>query len=320
MTRKALFVALVVLLLTVGFLSVGDVQASEKYQILVSPKGLSQSYWLTVKAGAEAAAKELGAEIVWRGPAQETDVAKQVNVINDFVNKKIDAIVVAATDANALIPPLKRAHEAGIPVITIDSGINADFPISHIATNNKEAAKKAAEVLANIIGKKGEVACIPFVAGAATSIARENGFKEGISNYKNIDLVAVQYSQSDYATAMKVTENILTAHPNLKGIFAANEAGAVGAARALKARGKTADVILVGFDAAQTEIDAMKEGIIDALIVQRPYMMGYEGVKNAVAALEGEEVEKLIDTGVVVATPDNMNDPEVYKVLFPLKQ
>ncbi len=295
-------------------------QGAQKPRILVSPKGLTHSFWLTVKAGADSAAREFGAEIIWKGPSLETDIAGQIAIIEDYINKKVDAIVMAACDEQALVPVIEKADAAGIPVITIDSGVKSDIPKSFIATDNVAAARKAADVLCELIGDEGEVACIPFVPGAATSIMREQGFKEGLKNHPKVKLVAVQYSQSEVATAMAVTENILTAHPELDGIFAANEPGAIGAGQALISRGLAGKVKLVGFDAAPNEIQALQKGVIQALIVQDPFKMGYLGVKYALEVLQGKEIPKRVDTGVYVVTQDNLNDPEIRRLLHPLKK
>jgi len=293
---------------------------SQKPQILVSPKGLVHSFWLSVKAGAVQAGKDFNVDIIWKGPSLETDIAGQIGIVEDYINKKVDAIVLAACDATGLVRTVEKAHQAGIPVVTIDSGVDSDIPASFIATDNVAAAKKAADVLAELLNGQGKVACIPFVPGAATSIMREEGFKEGLKNHPGLELVAVQYSQSDVATGMAVTENILTAHPDLSGIFAANEAGAIGCAQALVSRGVAGKVKLVAFDAASNEVKALKDGIIQALIVQNPYKMGYLGVKTAVDVLQGKSVEKRIDTGVMVVTKDNLNSPEVQKLLNMMEQ
>lgn len=288
---------------------------TKKMQILVSPKGLVHSFWLTVKAGADSAAKELNADIIWKGPAQETDIAGQIAIIEDYINKKVDAIVIAACDAKALIPVLQKAVESKIPVITIDSGIESDIALSLIATDNVNAARKGAQKLAELLNNKGDVACIPFVAGAATSNMREQGFKEELQKYPDMHLVATQYSQSEVATGMAVTEDILTSQKDLAGIFAANEAGAIGVAQALKSKNKIGKVKVVGFDAADNEIEELKTGVINALIVQDPFKMGYLGVKSAVDAKNGKPVEKKIDTGVYVITKENLNSPEIRKLL-----
>ncbi|MDH7600689.1 MAG: ABC transporter substrate-binding protein [Armatimonadota bacterium] len=297
----------------------GKTSAKRTLVIAVVPKGTTQSFWLAVKAGAEDAAKETGARIIWKGPAKETDVAGQKRIIENFINQRVDAIVMAACNEKALVPTVEQADKAGIPVITIDSGVKSNVPKSFIATDNIEGARQAARTLAKLIGEKGEVGLIPFVKGAATSNMREQGFKEEIAKYKNIKLVSVLYSNSDIMQGIRATEDMLTAHPKLAGIFAANEGGAVGAARALDMRGLSGKVKLVAFDAAQAEIDALKKGTIQALIVQNPYKMGYEGVKAAVAVISGEKVPARIDTGVSVVTLKNFNDPKIQQLLYPTK-
>jgi len=311
-------IALLFLLLAVLWL--GCVQTTDQVQILVSPKGLVHSFWLTVKAGAEQAGKEEGARVIWKGPALETDIATQISILEDYINKKVDAIVLAACDANALIPTIEKADAAGIPVIIIDSGVNSDVPKSLVATDNILAAQKGADALAGLIGEKGKVALIPFVPGAGTSVMREEGFKQGLAKYPKIELVAVQYSQSEVERAMSVTENILTAHQDLSGIFAANEAGTIGCAQAVKSRGMAGKIKLVGFDASPNEVQALQEGVVDALIVQNPYQMGYQGVKAALAVLNGQKVEPVIDTGVTVVTRDNLETPAIQQLLASMNE
>ncbi|HIJ73540.1 MAG TPA: ABC transporter substrate-binding protein [Candidatus Hydrogenedentes bacterium] len=291
----------------------------KQYEIAVLPKGLVHQFWLTVKAGALAAGEEFHAEILWKGPEKETEVAKQIGIVEDMITREVDAIVMAACDENALVGVLEKADRAGIPVVTIDSGVTSDTPITFVATDNIKGANLAARELARLIGEEGEVALIPFVRGAATSEMREKGFIEGIQEYPNIKLVAKQYSQSLVATGMAVTEDIMTANPGLDGIFAANESGAMGAAQALNVAGKAGAIKLVAFDASDEEIAALENGTIQALIVQNPFKMGYEGVKAAVDHLEGRPVEKRIDTGVTVVTRENLETPEIQKLLHPLK-
>ncbi len=287
-------------------------------EIAVIPKSFSHQFWLTVKAGAEQAGKELGVKIVWQGTAKETEIEQQINIVQDMINRGVSAIVLAASDANALVGIVETAVNKGIPVITIDSGVNSDKPLSFVATDNVAGAKIAADTLAKLIGEEGEVGLIPFVAGAATSEMRERGFKEGISKYPNIKLVSTLYSDSNVAKAMDVTNDMLTSFPNIKGIFAANESSAVGCAQAIRSKGKSGQVKIVAFDAAEEEIQALKDGVIQALIVQNPYKMGYLGVKSAYDAIQGKPIEKRIDTGVTVVTLENLNDPEIQKLLNPI--
>lgn len=294
-------------------------EAQKTIEIAVIPKSFSHQFWLTVKAGADQAGKEIGAKIIWQGTAKETEVEQQINIVQDMISRKVSAIVLAASDANALVGVVENAISRNIPVVTIDSGVNSDKPVSFVATDNILGAQIAADTLAKLIGEEGEVGLIPFVPGAATSEMRERGFKEGIAKYPNIKLVSTLYSDSNVAKAMDVTNDMLTAFPNLKGIFAANESSAVGCAQAVKSKGKAGQVKIVAFDAAEEEIQALKEGVIQALIVQNPYKMGYLGVKCAYDAIQGKPVEKRIDTGVTVVTLENLNDPEIQKILNPIQ-
>lgn len=313
MSIKRRFLSIVVIFL---MMSGCGIQKQKKLQFLVTPKS-TNTFWLQVKAGADSAGQELGVDIIWNGPATETGIAEQIAIVENYINKRIDAIVIAGCDTRALVPVIEKADAAGIPVVTIDSGIDSDIPKSFVATDNILGAKKAAQSLSELIGKKGKVACIPFVPGAATSMLREQGFKEGLKDYPNVKLVAVQYCQSDAALAMSVTENILTAHPDLAGIFAANDQGAIGCAQALVARNLKGKVKLVGFDADPHELHALKSGLIQSLIVQDPFKMGYLGVKTVYEVIQGKTVEKRIDTGVSVITLDNLNTPEIKKLINP---
>lgn len=287
------------------------------YRIAVVPKGTTHTFWRTVQAGALQAGGEFSAEILWNGPAKETDRAGQIAIVEDFISAKVDALVMAACDAKALVPTVQRALEAGIPVITIDSGIATDDALSFVATDNVKGAEQAGDELARLIGEEGKVGLIPFIKGAATSDMREEGFRKAIARYPGITIAATLYSQSSASDGMKAAENMLTSNPGLKGIFAANEPGAIGAAQAIKQRDLVGKVKLVAFDAADAEIRALQDGVIQALVVQDPFKMGYEGVKAAVDAIQGKDVLKRIDTGVRLITLENMDQPEMQKLLYP---
>lgn len=289
----------------------------DRYNIAVIPKGLVHQFWLTVRAGAEAAAKDHGGAVMWRGPEAETDVVKQVNIVDDMITRGVDGIVLAACDQKALIEPIQRAINAGIPVVTIDSGVDSDLPVSFVATDNVKGAQMAADELARLINGTGEVGLIPFVPGAATSEMREQGFKEGIAKYPDIKLVATQYCMSDVGKAMSVTQDIMTANPNLAGIFAANEPAAMGAAQAIESANRAGQIKVVAFDAAEEEQAALRRGTLQALIVQNPYEIGYQGVKAVLDHIKGQDVPKRIDTGVTVVTPENIDTPEIQKLLNP---
>ena len=316
--RKRIPVIISFMVAILGICTIYRADAPRVPTILVSPKGLVHSFWLTVRAGANRAGKDFQARIIWKGPVLETDIAGQISIIEDYISKNVEAIVMAACDTKALIPVIQKAVNKGIPVIIFDSGVDSDLPLSFVATDNEAGAHLGGEMLVKLIGGRGDIACIPFVPGAATSILREKGFKAAIAKYPKVRLVATEYSQSEVATAMAVTENILTAHPNLAGIFTANEAGTIGASQALKVRGLLGKVMLVGFDASPNQIAMLRSGGIQALVVQNPFAMGYLGIKAAIDALEGKKVAKYIDTGVTLVTMDNFNDPKIQKLLYPL--
>lgn len=289
--------------------------ADDTLEIAVIPKGLTHQFWISVKTGAEAAAEEVGAKIIWQGPSKETEIAQQINIVQDMITRGVDAIVLAACDANALVSIVEQADRAKIPVVMVDSGLNSDIPKSLVATDNVQGGGMAVKVLSELIGGPAEVGLIPFVPGAATSELREQGFRENLPNYPDLTLAAVNYSDSDVAKGMNVTSDMITAHPNMAGIFVANEPGAIGAAQALRTAGKVGTVKLVAFDASGEQLKALEEGVIQALIVQNPFKMGYESVKAAVASVKGEEIPKRIDTGVTVITLDNLNEPEIQALL-----
>jgi ribose transport system substrate-binding protein len=174
-------------------------------RIAVIPKSVSVEFWLTVEAGARAAAKDLGipAEgILWKGPADETQITQQADLVQDMITKKVDAIVLAACDSKGLVPKVQAAVDAGIPVITIDSGVDSDLPLTFVATDNIKGAQEAARKLAELIGEEGEVGLIPFVPGAATSQMREKGFRDEIAKHPKIRLVKTLYSHSDVKKGM----------------------------------------------------------------------------------------------------------------------
>lgn len=303
-------ISILSVLLIVVFSACGGGNGDEaKYEIAVIPKSVSFDFWNTVHAGAQAAAAELDSvQITWKGTSEETDIAGQVQIVESFINQGIDAIVIAAADSRGLVPVLRRATESGVVVITIDSNTDPQVSESFIATDNVEAARKAADLVAESLNGEGEVALIPYIAGASTSNDRERGFKEGLAEHSGLRLVATQYSQSDYGRAMSVTEDLLTAHPNLDAIFGANEPSVLGAAQAIKSRDASDRVVLVGFDASPQEIEGVRDGVIEGLIVQNPFKMGYEGVMQAVAVLEGEAVERRIDSGSIVVTRENLDE------------
>lgn len=292
--------------------------ADEKLTLALVPKGTTHQFWQTVKAGAEAAAKEVNATVVFNGPSKENNVPEQIDIVRNFGTQGVDGMAVAATDKGALVAPIKEIQEKGIPVVVVDSAVEPDPSHSFIATDNVAAARLAAEEMGRLLNGKGNVAILNFQKGSGTSDEREQGFRDGIAKFPGIKIVANEYTKSDVGNAVAQSESILTANPNLDGLFASNEPNVIGAAKVLNDKGKAGKVKLVGFDAADAEIEGLQKGTINALIVQDPFKMGYEAVKALAQLVRGQGTpEKRIDTGAKVVTKANMDTPEMQKLLNP---
>jgi ribose transport system substrate-binding protein len=226
--------------------------------------------------------------------------------------------VIAASDERALVPVIESAARHGIPVTLIDSGAKTESYVSFVSTDNFQGGVTAARRMAEILGKAGNVAIVGVMPGGASTSRREEGFKETVAKeFPGIKIVAFQYGMSDRAKSLAVTEDILTANPNLNGIFAPNESSSIGASQAVKMRGFGGKVKIVAFDASSSLIADLQEGVIDSLVVQNPYAMGYEGVRTLCEKLEGKTPERRIDTGVTLVTKSNLTDPKIQELLNP---
>jgi ribose transport system substrate-binding protein len=290
-------------------------------QLAVVPKAIGFDFWEQVRLGAECAAKKASGEVEvqWDGVTAETDVNGQVNLLQNFIEQGVDGLVYAATDAKVLYQVTKSAKQQNVTVVNVDSGTEPQPPdVPVFATDNVAAAEQVPELIAKELGKEGgEVAFIPFQQGTLTNEQREEGFKNGLKKHPELKLVAEQSSQSDYNKALQVTEDILTAHPDLDAIFAANEPGVLGAAEGVRQAGKAGDIVIIGWDASSEEVQGVEDGVISALIVQNPFRMGYDGTNAAVKIIrEGAKVQGE-DTGSTIVTKDNLEDPKVKSVLNP---
>lgn len=288
-------------------------------RIAVIPKAIGFAFWESVHQGALCAASKLqNVHVQWDGVTAETDVTGQINLLTNYITQGVNGLVYAATDAKALLQVTNHSLQSKIPVVNIDSGTNpqpSNVPI--FATNNVASAIKAADLLSQALHGSGKIAFIPFLAGSATNDQRAQGFLQGLKKYPGLDLVATQYSQSDTNTALRVTEDILSAHPDLNGIFAANEPGVIGAAEAVKRAGKSGKIVIIGWDAAPDELTAVQNGEISALVVQNPFRMGFDSVNAMVKIIRQHATVTSEDTGVTFLSQSNLNDPKVQAVLHP---
>jgi ribose transport system substrate-binding protein len=284
----------------------------------VIPKGTAHVFWQTVHAGALAAGQEFNVEILWNGPPAETDYSRQIEIMDSMIARHVSGIALAATDKNALDASIERAAKQKIPVTVFDSGVASTSFQTFVATNNFAAGQAAGRKLAELIGGRGMVGMVANAPGSVSTMDRESGFKDVIAKeFPKIKIVAEQFSMSDRAKGLAATENILTAHPGLAGIFASAEPASVAAAQAMKSRNVAGKVKLVGFDSGEVLVEDLKDGSIDALVAQDPYKMGYEAVKSVVDALDGKTPPKKIDLPAVVITKADLDKPEIKALLNP---
>ena len=328
MRRKSLLRAAAVLLLcaTAGCAVVKDHKAQITLQkpppihLAVIPKSVGLDYWSKVHSGAMCAVSQLrGVKVTWNGVTDETDVVGQLNLLNNYIAQGVNGLVYAATDATAMSEISTSATKAKIKAVSIDSGTTpqpSNVPL--IETNNVSAAKMAADQLAKAIGPAGgKVAIIAFHAGTQTNDQRVQGFESELKRFPKIHLVGIQYSQNDYNTALTVTANILTANPDLKGLFAANEASDVGAVEAVRIAHRVGKVSVVGWDTSPDEVDGVKQGIVSGLVSQDPFRMGYDGVRAAVAMLQHSGQPANENTGAVMVTKSDLSNPTVRQFITP---
>jgi ribose transport system substrate-binding protein len=293
--------------------------ASDKRVIAVIPKGTSHEFWKAIHAGANKAGAERGVEILWKGPSGEGNRDDQIKVVEDVVSRGVAGIVIAPLDDKALAPSLAEAKKMGIPVVVIDSDVAWPDRVSYVATDNEKGGRMAAERLGTLLGGKGKVLMMRYAEGSASTTQRESGFLDELKQkYSAIEIVSDnQYAGSSVESAQKTAENLVGRFPELDGVFCPNESATMGMLRALQDAGRAGKVKFVGFDASAKLLEGMKNGEIHGLVIQNPFAMGEIGVNRILDAIEGKPVDKVIDTGVGVATQENMNEPAMKDLLAP---
>ena len=289
-------------------------------EIAVIVKTTNSTFWQNVNKGADAAIKEIkGHTLTFSGPASESAIADQVSMVENAVNRKVAGIVLAPSDPDALVPAIKKAWEARIPVVLIDSMVSdagKAYYQSFLATDNALAGELCARQLIAKVGTTGKIAIMSYVAGAGSEVGRVGGFRNYIQKNSKLQIVGPFYSQSQMATALNQTTDVLASNPDLKGIFGANEPTAVGMGRALVQAGKAGKVMAVGFDGNEDLQKFVKDGTLEAIAVQGSYQMGHLGVKTVAEVMAGKKVAKFVDTGVVMVGKGNIDKPEAKNVLY----
>ncbi len=300
-------------------------KAAESYTIAVVPKGTTHEFWKSIHAGAVKAEKELTAQgakvkLFWKGPLREDDRDQQIQVVENFTARNVSGIVLAPLDSQALVAPVASAAQAKIPTVVIDSDLKSDRQISFVATDNFKGGQMAGEFLAQQLGGKGKVILLRYQVGSASTEAREAGFLDAIKKASGVQLISSdQHAGATRETAYQASQNLLNRFGReVDGIFCPNETATIAMTKALRDIGRAGgQVKLVGFDSGSQSVLDLKNGDVQALVVQDPLKMGYLGVMTLVQHLRGKPVEKRVDTGVSLVTKANMNEPAMAELLAP---
>jgi ribose transport system substrate-binding protein len=292
---------------------------AKELRLAVIPMGTTHEFWKAIHAGAQTAAGELGVRIVWKGPLKEDDRNEQVQIVETMIAAGVDAIVLTPLDDRALVPPVVEAKKAGIPTVIFNSALAGDHHIAYISTDNRRGGRLAAEHIGKLMNGRGKLILIRVMESVEGGRQREEGFLEVIrEKFPAMSILSDnQYAGITTETAYQTTENLLSRFQDVEAIFTPNESSTFGCLRALQDHDLAGKVIHVGFDTSAKLIEALEKGALAGLVVQDPFRMGYESVKAAVAHLRGQPYEKYLDTGVFMATPENMNRPEIRRLLVP---
>jgi ribose transport system substrate-binding protein len=304
---------------TTGPSASGGGNGTPRLQIAVIPKGTTHAYWKSLEAGARQAGADLNVDILYKGPLKEDDRAGQIAVVQQFTSDKVDAIVLAPLDSTALARPVAAAKDAKIPVVIIDSALDGqagtDF-VSLVATDNKLGGRMAGEQMAKILGGKGKVIMIRYMVGSASTTDRESGFLDVIKTHPDITVISDdKYGGATEDETEKMALTITDLIGTADGIYCPNESSTLGVLSAMKKKGLNGKIHFVGFDATPREIEALKAGDVEALVAQNPEKMGYLAVQAAVDAIHGKTVAPSIDSGIALITKDNLDSPDIQKLL-----
>ena len=322
--KVAFFAATAVLALTLAGCSNGGADAGggagngDKPYIALVSKGFQHQFWQAVKQGAESKAKELGVTVTFDGPASETEIDSQLQMLQAAIDKKPDAIGYAALDPQACIPLMDAAKAANIPVVEFDAGCDSDYPLSIAKTDSLGAGALAADHMAELIGGKGEVGIVGHSQINSTGVERRDGFVDRMeSEYPDIEIVDIQYGDGDHLKSADIAKAMIAAHPDLKGLYGTNEGSAIGIVNAVGELGlPKGELKIIGFDSGQAQIDAITDGTMAGAITQNPIGIGEATVQAAFDAFNDKSPEKIIDTGYFFYDASNMKDAEIAAVLY----
>jgi ribose transport system substrate-binding protein len=311
-----------VLAAVVGWRAYGDVAPSPESNqpMLYVPKTVDGriDFWRVLGLGVQTAAKEFGVSVQVAGTVAESDVDGQIALLDNAIKQRPRAILLAASDYNRIVPAARRIRSAGIPLITVDSGLKGGISSAFIATDNYKAGRQAADAILPLVTTNAKLAVVSFVQGTATSLDRERGVRERLAEAAGVSVrKETLFAGTSEVKAKELVARLLKQEPDIQGLVCLNEWTTVGTAQAVAESGRASKVKLVGFDSSTDEIDFLEADVIQAIVVQNPFNMGYLAVRSAVDAIHGRKTAPLIDTGSDVITKQNMYTKENQKLLFP---
>lgn len=285
--------------------------------IALVSKGFQHQFWQAVKSGADEAAEEHGVTITFDGPAAETEVDTQLQMMQAAIDRGPDAICFAALDPEACVPLYEAAESAGIPVVEFDAGCNSDYPVNLAATDNHAAGALAAEHLAEAIGGEGKIGVVGHSQISLTGVDRRDGFVDYMEeNHPDIEIVDIQYGDGDHLKSADIAKAMLSAH-DLVALYGTNEGSAIGIVNAVEELGLSGgDLVIVGFDSGTAQQEAIRSGLMLGAVTQDPIAIGRLTVEAAIAAVNGEELEEFTDTGSYWFDADNIDDEEIQSKIY----
>jgi ribose transport system substrate-binding protein len=296
----------------------GGSGGSGNLDIALVSKGFQHQFWQAVKAGAQDKAKELGVSMTFDGPASETEVDAQLQMLQSAIERQPDAIGYAALDPEACVPLLDQAKQADIPVVEFDAGCNSKVPVTICKTDSLAAGALAADHMAQLIGKKGKVAIVGHSQINSTGVERRDGFVNKMkSDYPDIEIVDIQYGDGDHLKSADIAKAMIAAHSDLKGLYGTNEGSAIGIVDAVNELGlKPGKLTVVGFDSGQQQIDAIKSGVMAGAITQDPIGIGKCTIESAVKAVNGDKQDEVQDTGSYWYDKTNVDADDIKPKLY----
>ena len=312
MRNKIIFSAILILILLAGCQR-GEKSAAEGPTIALIMKTLNNPFFIDMQKGAEESAKKLSVNLVVQAPEREVDVEKQMQIIENLIQRKVDAICVIPSGSKEIVPAIVKANGAAIPVLTVDTRvdsatlIDADGKVvTFIGSDNVDGGRIAGKYIIEKLGQNGKVAILEGIPGHETGDARLKGFHQAIDEEPGIEIIASQTANWERDQGYNVFQNILQSHPGVEALFACNDMMALGAIEAIKAAAKTSKIIVVGFDAVDDAKEAIRNGEMEGSVAQHPYEMGKIAIEKAYALINGESVEKYIPVKIELITKGNL--------------